>query len=62
VSLRTFCGETLVRWKLPRYIMVRDEPLPRLPSGKLDRVALRASLDGVAAWDAQAVRSAARAD
>lgn len=61
VSLRTFCGETLVRWKLPRYIMVRDEPLPRLPSGKLDRVALRSSLDGVEAWDAQALRSESRA-
>jgi acyl-CoA synthetase (AMP-forming)/AMP-acid ligase II len=61
VSVRTFCAETLVRWKLPRYIMVRDEPLPRLPSGKLDRVALRASLDGVEAWDAQAVRSKSRA-
>lgn len=62
VALRTFCGETLVRWKLPRYVMIRDEPLPRLPSGKLDRVALRASLDGVAAWDARAVRSPASAD
>jgi acyl-CoA synthetase (AMP-forming)/AMP-acid ligase II len=63
VSLRTLCGETLVRWKLPRYIMVRDEPLPRLPSGKLDRVALRASLDGATAWDAQsAAQPASRAD
>jgi crotonobetaine/carnitine-CoA ligase len=62
VALRAFCGETLVRWKLPRYIVVRDEPLPRLPSGKLDRVALRASLDGAAAWDAQAVGSGTRAD
>jgi crotonobetaine/carnitine-CoA ligase len=51
--LRSFCAEQLARWKLPRYIAVRDEPLARLPNGKLDRVALRASLDLAAAWDAQ---------
>lgn len=51
VVLRSFCGETLVRWKLPRYIAVRDAPLPRLANGKLDRVALRASLDQGDAWD-----------
>ena len=54
-DLRAACGERLVRWKLPRYIAVRDEPLPRLANGKLDRVALRASLDLEAAWDAQVV-------
>jgi crotonobetaine/carnitine-CoA ligase len=53
--LRSHCGETLVRWKLPRYIAVRDAPLPRLANGKLDRVALHASLDQVEAWDFLAV-------
>jgi acyl-CoA synthetase (AMP-forming)/AMP-acid ligase II len=52
-ELRTACAERLVRWKLPRYIIVRDEPLPRLPNGKLDRVALRDSLDLTGAFDAQ---------
>jgi crotonobetaine/carnitine-CoA ligase len=53
-DLRAFCAQRLVRWKLPRYISVLDAELPRLPSGKLDRVALRASLDLDAAWDAGA--------
>ena len=31
----------LARWKLPRYIVVTDEPLPRLGNGKIDRVGAR---------------------
>jgi acyl-CoA synthetase (AMP-forming)/AMP-acid ligase II len=49
---RAACAAKLVRWKLPRYVFLREEPLPRLPNGKLDRVALRASLDLEHAWDA----------
>ena len=52
-GLRAGCGERLVGWKLPRFILVSDEPLPRLANGKLDRVALRRSFDLTAAWDAE---------
>jgi acyl-CoA synthetase (AMP-forming)/AMP-acid ligase II len=50
-ALRAFCAQRLVRWKLPRYIAVLDQPLPRLANGKLDRVNLRESLKVEAAWD-----------
>ncbi|MBN9623903.1 MAG: AMP-binding protein, partial [Actinobacteria bacterium] len=53
-ELRAACAENLVRWKLPRYLVLTDAPLPRLANGKLDRVALRRSLDLEAAWDAEA--------
>jgi len=53
-ALREACAEKLVRWKLPRYVVLTDEPLPRLANGKLDRVTLRKSLDLEAAWDAEA--------
>jgi crotonobetaine/carnitine-CoA ligase len=51
-TLRGSCEQRLIRWKLPRYIIIRDEPLPRLGNGKLDRVAMAASIDLGAAWDA----------
>ena len=53
-ELRAACGERLVRWKLPRYIAVRQEPLPRLPNGKVDRIAITAAYDTRQAWDAEA--------
>jgi crotonobetaine/carnitine-CoA ligase len=52
-ELRASCAQMLVRWKLPRYIVVQDEPLPRLPTGKVDRVSLAAAMDPASAWDAQ---------
>lgn len=56
-ALRDACGERLVRWKLPRYILLREEPLPRLASGKIDRVQVAGLLEPAAAWDAeQAIR------
>jgi crotonobetaine/carnitine-CoA ligase len=51
-GLRAACAATLVRWKLPRYLLLRDEPLPRLGNGKVDRVQLVESFDVGAAWDA----------
>jgi hypothetical protein len=42
-----------VRWKLPRYILVRDEPLPVLANGKLDRVKVTGSFAPETAWDAE---------
>jgi acyl-CoA synthetase (AMP-forming)/AMP-acid ligase II len=53
-ALRESTAETLVRWKRPRYLVLRDEPLPRLPNGKIDRVELMASLDLGEAWDHEA--------
>jgi acyl-CoA synthetase (AMP-forming)/AMP-acid ligase II len=54
-GLRAACRHKLVRWKLPRYLLLRDEPLPRLANGKIDRLALIDSFDASAAWDADAV-------
>ncbi|OBJ38367.1 fatty-acid--CoA ligase [Mycobacterium colombiense] len=35
------CDEVLSSFKVPRYVVLRAEPLPRLPSGKLAKVAIR---------------------
>jgi acyl-CoA synthetase (AMP-forming)/AMP-acid ligase II len=50
--LREACAGRLARWKLPRYLLISPQPLPRLPNGKLDRVRLREGLDLDRAWDA----------
>ena len=52
-GLRAACGEGLVRWKLPRYVELRREPLPRLANGKVDRVALVGSFRLDSVWDAE---------
>ena len=44
-------AEHLVRWKLPRYVVLTDQPLPRLGNGKLDRPALRRAFDARTAFD-----------
>jgi fatty-acyl-CoA synthase len=36
------CRGALTAYKVPRYVSVEDEPLPRLPSGKIDKVTVRA--------------------
>jgi len=53
VALREVSGERLVRWKLPRYVLVLDEPLPRLANGKIDRVTAAALIDPATTWDAE---------
>jgi O-succinylbenzoic acid--CoA ligase len=40
-ELREHCGGLLARFKVPKEIVVREEPLPRTPSGKLLRRELR---------------------
>jgi 4-hydroxyacetophenone monooxygenase len=35
------CEAVLSDYKVPRYIVLRSEPLPRLPNGKLDKPAIR---------------------
>ncbi len=59
-ALRELCGERLVRWKLPRYILVRDESLPRLGNGKIDRVGAASLIDPDTTWDAGADQRAAQ--
>ena len=35
------CNRRMADYKVPRYVVVRDEPLPRLPSGKIAKPAVR---------------------
>jgi acyl-CoA synthetase (AMP-forming)/AMP-acid ligase II len=37
-----YCGERLAEFKLPQYVVVSDEPLPRNANGKVLKAALRA--------------------
>jgi len=41
----------LARWKLPRYVAVTPEPLPRLGNGKVDRLRAKQLLDPERSWD-----------
>lgn len=42
-TLKAWCGERLANYKIPKTFEIRDE-LPRLPIGKIDKQALKASL------------------
>jgi acyl-CoA synthetase (AMP-forming)/AMP-acid ligase II len=44
------CNRHLANFKVPRYIAFEDEPLPRLPSGKLAKPVLRQKYQGAEAW------------
>ena len=35
------CEQLLSDYKVPRYVVLRSEPLPRLPSGKIAKQAVR---------------------
>jgi fatty-acyl-CoA synthase len=35
------CNRHLANYKVPRYVALESEPLPRLPSGKISKAALR---------------------
>jgi fatty-acyl-CoA synthase len=35
------CRAQLADYKVPRYVVLREEPLPRLPSGKISKRAVR---------------------
>lgn len=41
-ALIQHCNERLADFKVPRYVAVRDEPLPRLATQKISKPALRA--------------------
>ena len=40
-AVRAHVAEHLARFKVPRYVWLQDEPLPRLAAGKIDKRALR---------------------
>ena len=40
-TILTHCRQMLASYKVPRYIALEPEPLPRLPSGKISKVTLR---------------------
>ncbi|SEC11726.1 fatty-acyl-CoA synthase [Rhodococcus pyridinivorans] len=42
------CDRLMADYKVPRYVVIRDEPLPRLPSGKLSKTAIRSEYKDVA--------------
>jgi len=46
-GLRSFLGERIAKFKIPRYVWIRDEALPRNASGKFMKRELRESLDVV---------------
>lgn len=35
------CEKVLADFKVPRYVVIRQDPLPRLPSGKLAKTVIR---------------------
>lgn len=47
-------GQSLARWKLPRYVATVAQPLPRLGNGKLDRRAIQQGFDRARAHDREA--------
>ena len=40
-DLRAYCAERLAGFKVPEYVELRDEPLPRNPAGKVLKSVLR---------------------
>jgi long-chain acyl-CoA synthetase len=54
-DLRDFCRERLANFKVPEYIELRDEPLPRNPAGKVLKNLLRGGESAFATSDDQAL-------
>lgn len=46
-----WCKEKLSDWKIPRYIQLTYEPLPKLPNGKINRVNISSNFDISNSWD-----------
>jgi len=57
-TLTDAVAQRLARWKVPRYVLLVQGPLPRLPNGKLDRGSALDRYDPAAAWDRSASASA----
>ena len=45
-AVRAHVARHLARFKVPRYVWLQDEPLPRLAAGKIDKLALRDRMTG----------------
>jgi long-chain acyl-CoA synthetase len=54
-DLRDFCRKHLADFKVPEYVELRDEPLPRNPAGKVLKNLLRGGESSFAAGDDQAL-------
>ena len=54
-DLRDWCRERLANFKVPEYVELRDEPLPRNPAGKVLKNLLRGGESAFAASDDQAL-------
>jgi long-chain acyl-CoA synthetase len=54
-DLRAFCREHLADFKVPEYVELRDEPLPRNPAGKVLKNMLRGGESAFEASDDQAL-------
>jgi crotonobetaine/carnitine-CoA ligase len=48
-----WCAGRVSDWKIPRYIRLLREPLPKLANGKTDRLAVNAAAEPHRAWDRQ---------
>jgi len=47
-SVIDYCNQHLANYKVPRYVAIESQPLPRLPSGKLAKPAIRAQYQDAA--------------
>lgn len=56
-QLIDFCAERMPRHMVPRYVELRDEPLPRTPSEKIAKEPLREAGVTAATWDREAAVS-----
>lgn len=54
-DIRTFCAAHLANFKVPEYVDIRTEPLPRNPAGKVLKNLLRGQETSFAAGDDQAL-------
>jgi long-chain acyl-CoA synthetase len=52
-DIRAFCREHLANFKVPEYVEIRSEPLPRNPAGKVLKQELRGQATSFAAADDQ---------
>ncbi|HEY7133849.1 MAG TPA: class I adenylate-forming enzyme family protein [Acidimicrobiia bacterium] len=50
-DIRAFCAKHLANFKVPEYVEIRDEPLPRNPAGKVLKNQLRGDATAFAAHD-----------
>jgi crotonobetaine/carnitine-CoA ligase len=53
-ELVEWCRERISEWKIPRYIALTQEPLPKLANGKTDRMTVNTGADPASAWDREA--------